>query len=142
MKYSTDIINRKLKIFQLRYKVLKILADILNRKKKEVIFIDFSNDGYNRRKQKETCILTNKDKAEERYAEIIDIIKNNKEPNYYKYNIIRDKINMDCISLNYSGHRVLDTIPTEEDFKKTVSQYLSWKISAMMSNTYNVNKDV
>ena len=59
-----------------------------------------------------------------------------------KENIIRDKINMDCISLNYSGHRVLDTTPTEEDFKKTVSQYLSWKISAIMSNTYNVNKDV
>ena len=111
-------------------------------KDKEVIFIDFSNDGYNRRKQKETCILTNKDKAEERYKEIIDIINVNKEPKYYKNNIIRDKINMNCDSLNYSGHRVLDTTPTEEDFKKTVSQYLSWKILAIMSNTYNVNKDV
>ena len=49
---------------------------------------------------------------------------------------------MDGISLNYSCNRVLYTIPTEEYFKKTVSQYLSWKISAMMSNTYNVNKDV
>ena len=41
---------------------------------------------------------------------------------------------MDCISLNYSGHRVLDTTPTEEDFKKIVSQYLSWQISAMLYN--------
>lgn len=106
-------------------------------KNKEVIFIDFSNDGYNRRKQKEKCILTNKDNAEERYAEIIGIIKNNKEPNYYKENIIIDKINTDCVSLNYSGHRVLDTIPTEEDFKKTVSEYLSWKISSMMMNTHD-----
>ena len=106
-------------------------------KNKEVIFIDFSNDGYNRRKQKEKCILTNKDNAEERYAEIIGIIKSNKEPNYYKENIIRDKINTDCVSLNYSGHMVLDTIPTEEDFKKTVSEYLSWKISSMMMNTHN-----
>lgn len=29
-----------------------------------------------------------------------------------------DKINTDCVSLNYSGYRVLDTISTEEDFKK------------------------
>ena len=103
-------------------------------KDKEVIFIDFSNDGYNRRKQKDTCILTNKDNAEERYLEIIDIIKGNKEPNYYKDNIIRDKINMNCASFNYSGHIKIDTTPTEEDFKKTVNQYLSWKISAMLSN--------
>lgn len=48
----------------------------------------------------------------------IDIIKGNKEPNYYNDNIIRDKINTDGISLNQSGHRVLDTIPTEEYFKK------------------------
>ena len=94
-------------------------------KNKEVIFIDFSNDGYTRRKQKENCILTNKDNAEERYADIIDIINGNKEPKYYKDNIIIDKINMDCDSLNYSGHMVLDTTPTEEDFKRTVSDYLS-----------------
>lgn len=103
-------------------------------KDKEVIFIDFSNDGYNRRKQKETCILTNKDKAEERYAEIIDIINGNKEPNYYKNNIIRDNINMNCDSLNYSGHIKIDTTPTEEDFKKTVREYLRWKYSAIMYN--------
>ena len=30
----------------------------------------------------------------------IDIIKGNKEPNYYNDNIIRDKINTDGISLN------------------------------------------
>ena len=82
------------------------------------------------------------DNAEERYVEILDIIKGNKEHNYYKDNIIRDKINTNYDSFNYSGHIKIDTIPTEEDFKKTVSQYLSWKISAMMSNTYNVNKDV
>ena len=96
-------------------------------KNKEVIFIDFSNDGYTRRKQKETCILTNKDKAKERYAEIIDIIKGNKEPNYYNDNIIRDKITTDGISLNYSGHRVLDTIHTEEYFKKNCQSVFKLK---------------
>ena len=49
---------------------------------------------------------------------------------------------MDCDSLNYSGHIKIDTTPTEEDFKKTVREYLRWKYSAMMYNTYNVNKDV
>lgn len=101
-------------------------------KNKEVIFIDFSNDGYNRRKQKQSCILTNKDHAEERYKEIVDIIKSNKEPSYYKDSIVIDKINVDGNSLNYAGHHIIDTTPTFEDFYKTVCDYLDFKIRESM----------
>lgn len=32
----------------------------------------------------------------------------------------------------FSQHKKIDTTPTEEDFKKTVSEYLSWKVSNIL----------
>lgn len=32
----------------------------------------------------------------------------------------------------YGQHRIIDTIPTEADFRKTVSDYLSWKIGTLI----------
>ena len=35
---------------------------------------------------------------------------------------------------NFEQHMILDTKPTLPDFKKTVSDYLSWEISSLLKN--------
>ena len=34
----------------------------------------------------------------------------------------------------FAQHQTIDTTPTEDDFKKTVAEYLSWKISRLLEN--------
>ena len=36
---------------------------------------------------------------------------------------------------NTPNHKLVDNTTTEEDFKRTVSNYLSWKISNLMKGT-------
>lgn len=42
--------------------------------------------------------------------------------------IITDKGN----DWNYDQHQKIDLMPTRDDFKKTVSDYLSWKIGNIL----------
>ena len=56
-----------------------------------VIFIDFSNDGYDRQN--------------------------------------RDTVSLNGNDWTFAQHKVIDTMPTEEDFRKTVADYLAWKVS-------------
>ena len=99
---------------------------------KNVKFIDFSNDGYKRSARKGS-IEKNIDHANERYDEIVNIIlKDSTYLNYYKNEYIEDKITEECDDWNYDKHVVIDTMTTEEDFKKVVSDYLTWKVTQMM----------
>ena len=104
-----------------------------------VTFIDFSEDGYtrqNRKKSTQEVNLRNTDHAEERYDELLAHVLGKKpKTNYYTEE--NGKIIKDCITLNgddwlFTQHQVIDTIPTEEDFKKTVANYLSWQVSQLM----------
>ena len=104
-----------------------------------VKFIDFSEDGYsrqNRKKSSQEVNLRNTDHADERYDEVLAHVLGKKpKTNYYTKE--NGKVIEDCITLNgndwlFTQHQVIDTMPTEEDFKRTVANYLSWKVSQLM----------
>lgn len=104
-----------------------------------VKFIDFSNDGYarqNRKKSSQEVNLRNADHATERYAEVEAIVlgKKPKTDYYTKENglYIEDTIEMDGTDWTFSQHKVIDTTPTEEDFKKTVAEYLSFRVGQIL----------
>lgn len=104
-----------------------------------VTFIDFSNDGYarqNRKKSTQKVNLRNVDHALERYDEIVAIClgKKPKTDYYTEVNglVIKDTITINGDDWTYNQHKKIDTTPTEEDFKKTVADYLAWKVSAIL----------
>lgn len=108
-----------------------------------VKFIDFSNDGYTRQNRKKANSATNlrdTDHAAERYAEIVDIVLDRKPKTSY----LKDHINLDTISLDGNDwtvdkHKKIDPIPQEADFRKTVADYLAWKVSTILKNRSNEN---
>ncbi len=112
-------------------------------KNKLVKFVDFSNDGYtrqNRKKSSANVNLKNTDHADERYKEIIDIVLGNKKETHYFDNCtIEDTITLNGNDWTYNQHRKIDTTPTEQDFKKTVADYLSWKVSTILKGETNEN---
>lgn len=104
-----------------------------------VTFIDFSEDGYarqNRRKSTQKVNLRNVDHALERYDEIAAIClgKKQKTSYYTEANglVIKDTITLNGDDWTYNQHKKIDNTPTEEDFKKTVADYLAWKVSAIL----------
>lgn len=106
-----------------------------------VTFIDFSEDGYsrqNRKKSTQEVNLRNTDHADERYEEVLAIVLGKKPKTEY-YTESNGKVIKDTITLNgddwlFTQHQKINTIPTEEDFKKTVADYLSWKVSQLMKD--------
>ena len=103
--------------------------------KDEVVkFIDFSNDGYsraNRKKAKNN--LKDTDQAKERYQEVVDLVRFGKsklniftEKEYYEGHI--DPNN----GADWNQSAPIDKKPTLQEFKKTVSDYLSWEISTLL----------
>ena len=104
-----------------------------------VTFIDFSEDGYSRQDRKKSTQevnLRNTDHAEERYDEVLAHVLDKKpKTNYYTEangKVIKDTITLNGDDWNFNQHQKIDTTPTEEDFKKTVANYLSWKVSQLM----------
>lgn len=104
-----------------------------------VTFIDFSEDGYvrqNRKKSTQKVNLRNVDHALERYNEIVAIClgKKPKTEYYTEANglVIKDTITLNGDDWTFNQHKKIDTTPTEEDFKKTVADYLAWKVSAIL----------
>ena len=98
----------------------------------EVIFIDFKEDGYKRTARKgQKGKITDSGNAEALYKEVTEIIKNGKEPELLKDKVIKETLE-EKKEWNFTNHRVIDTTPTEEDFKRVVAQYLSWKVSQLM----------
>lgn len=104
-----------------------------------VTFIDFSEDGYtrsNRKKSTQEVNLKDTDNAKARYAELVARVLGKKaETNYYTEangKLIRDTITLDGNDWNFGQHQKVDTMPTEDDFKAVVANYLSWKVSQLM----------
>ena len=110
-----------------------------------VTFIDMSDDGYsrqNRKKSSQAVNLKDTDHAEDRYAEVEAIVLG-KMPKTHFYTEANGKIIRDTISLNgddwtFTQHRKIDTAPTEEDFMKTVADYLAWKVSEALKGEKKV----
>lgn len=112
-----------------------------------VTFIDFSEDGYsrqNRKRSTQRVNLRNTDHALERYDEMAAIClgKKPKTEYYTEANglVIRDTVSLRGDDWTFNQHKKIDTTPTEEDFKKTVADYLAWKVSAILRG--EVNADV
>ena len=104
-----------------------------------VTFIDFSEDGYtrqNRKKSTQKVNLRNTDHALERYDELAAIClgKKPKTDYYTEANglVIRDTVSLEGNDWTFNQHRKIDATPTEEDFKKTVADYLAWKLGAIL----------
>lgn len=90
---------------------------------KTVKFIDFRNDGYKRTKRG----LNEIDNPTEKYQDIIKIFEAGKSAKVNKelWNLdeiyIEDFINESGADWNFEQHRIIDTKPQLEDFKKIVS---------------------
>lgn len=104
-----------------------------------VKFIDFSNDGYtrqNRKKSSQSVNLRDTDNAQERYDEVVRLVNHRGSAegvlNYLKGCYVEDTISLEGNDWTYSQHRKIDTRPTEEDFRKVVKDYLSWKVSEII----------
>lgn len=100
-----------------------------------VKFIDFSNDGYTRTNRKKASNnLKDTDHAKERYQEVIDLVRFGKSKlNYFTENEYYEG-NIDVNNGNdWNQSAPIDTTPKLEDFKKTVSDYLSYKVTTLLS---------
>ena len=107
-----------------------------------VKFIDFSNDGYTRTNRKKASNnLVDSDHAKERYEEVIDLVRVG--ANKLKYLDAQDYYEGTIDPSNgadWNQSAPVDTRPTLEDFKKTVSDYLAWEVSNLLKNTINEDK--
>ena len=101
-------------------------------------FIDFSNDGYtrqNRKKSRANVNLKNTGDAAGRYREVADIVLNRKKATHYFDDcVIEDTISLKGDDWTYEQHKQVDAIPTEADFRKTVADYLAWKVSTLLKS--------
>lgn len=103
---------------------------------KTVKFIDFSNDGYKRTKRS----LMEIDSPAQRYQDIIKIYKAGDKAKVDKklWNLkecyVEDFIDDSGKDWNFNQHQVIDITPTLDDFKKTVSDYLTWEVSQILQN--------
>jgi len=103
-------------------------------KEEMVKFIDFSNDGYTRSNRKKASNnLKDTANAKQRYEELVKLVKFGKsklnifsEKEYYEDTI--DPTN----GADWNKSAPIDTKPTLNDFKKTISDYLSWEVSSLL----------
>ncbi|EKA4469811.1 restriction endonuclease subunit M [Vibrio alginolyticus] len=99
-----------------------------------VKFIDFSNDGYARsNRKKASSNLKDTDQARERYQEVVDLVRFGKR----KLNILTtSEYYENTIDPNngsdWNQSIPIDTKPTLNDFKQTVSNYLAWEVSNLL----------
>lgn len=99
-----------------------------------VKFINFSNDGYTRTNRKKSINnLKDTDSAKERYEELVNLVRFGKN----KLNIFTDKEYYEGTidpqnGADWNQTAPIDTKPTLQDFKKTVSDYLAWEVSNIL----------
>lgn len=102
-----------------------------------VKFIDFSNDGYTRsNRRKASNNLRNTNQAIERYEEVVNLVRFGKhklqlltDEEYYEGNI--DPRN----GADWNQTAPIDTTPTLDDFKQTISNYLAWEVSELLKKS-------
>lgn len=102
---------------------------------KTVKFIDFRNDGYKRTSR----ALQEIDTPTLRYSDIVKIYKAGKSAKLQAHRDINDIYVEDFITAsgadwNFDQHKIIDTKPTLDDFKKTVADYLAWEVSNLLKN--------
>ena len=136
IKMPTDLFIWKASV-QTNIYVFKINEK--HHKDEMVKFIDFTNDGYSRTSRKKASSnLRDTDRAKERYEEIVNLVRFGKsklniftEKQYYENTI--DPKNW----ADWNQSSPIDTKPTLQDFKKTVSDYLAWEVSSLLKNNHD-----
>jgi len=101
-----------------------------------VKFIDFSNDGYARSsRKKSTNNLKDIANAKERYQEVVDLVRfgSTKLKIFTKKEYYEGHIDINN-GADWNQSTPIDTKPSTDDFQKTISDYLSWKISNLIKN--------
>lgn len=106
-----------------------------------VKFIDFRNDGYKRTLR----ALQEIDNPVGRYEDIVKIYKAGKNAKELNAEWDLDKIYVEevidnsGVDWNFDKHMKIDTVPTIEDFKKTVADYLSFEVNQILKGSWVVN---
>jgi hypothetical protein len=106
-------------------------------KKDEIVkFIDFSNDGYTRtNRKKASCNLRDTDHAKERYEEVVNLVRFGKSKLHYLTDKEYYEGTIDPGSgKDWNQTAPIDTKPTLQDFRKTVSDYLAWEVSNLLKH--------
>ena len=99
-----------------------------------VSFIDFSEDGYTRTNRKKTNNnLRDTNQAKERYEELINLVRFGKS----KLKIFTDREYYEGAidpknGADWNQTAPIDTKPTFNDFRKTVSDYLAWEVDQLL----------
>lgn len=109
-----------------------------------VKFIDFSNDGYTRtNRKKANNNLRDTDRAKERYKEVVELVRYGKsklniftEQEYYEGTIDPEN------GADWNQSAPIDTKPKLEDFKKTISDYLTWEVANILKGKSEDNKSL
>ena len=107
-----------------------------------VKFIDFSNDGYARaNRKKSTNNLKDVGNAKERYQEVVDLVRfgESKLNIFTKKEYYEGRIDVNN-GADWNQTAPIDTKPTMDDFQRTISDYLSWKISTLIKNNNKENE--
>ena len=110
-----------------------------HQKDDNVKFIDFSKDGYTRTNRKKASNnLKDTNNAKERYEEVVNLVRFGEsklkyftEKEYYEGRIDPEN------GADWNQTAPIDTKPTLNDFKKTVSEYLDWEVSNILKNSNN-----
>ena len=104
-------------------------------KKDDIVkFIDFSDDGYTRtNRKKANNNLKDTKQAKERYEEVVNLVRFGKS----KLNIFTEKEYFEGHidpknGADWNQTAPIDTKPTLQDFKKTVSDYLAWEVANIL----------
>lgn len=107
-----------------------------HRKDDIVKFIDFSNDGYTRsNRKKASCNLRDTDNAKERYEEVVSLVRFGKNKLHYFSDKEYYEGHIDPNSgKDWNQIAPVDTRPTLDDFKKTISDYLAWEVSTLLKS--------
>ncbi|MDO5750634.1 MAG: N-6 DNA methylase [Rothia sp. (in: high G+C Gram-positive bacteria)] len=104
-----------------------------------VKFIDFSNDGYtrgNRKKAKKSVNLRDTGNAKERYAELVRLVQHGQSQlNIFTTNEYYEGTIDPTSGEDWNQSAPIDITPTLEDFKNTISEYLSWEVSKILKGT-------
>ena len=109
-----------------------------------VKFIDFSNDGYTRANRKKgSNNLRDTDQAKARYEEVVNLVRFGKS----KLNIFTEKEYHEATidpenGADWNQSAPIDSKPTIQDFKKTISDYLSWEVSTILKEQNILGKSV
>ena len=113
-------------------------------KEEMVKFIDFSSDGYTRTNRKKTSNnLKDTNQAKQRYEELVNLVRFGKS----KLNIYTNKEYHEATidpnnGADWNQSAPQDEKPTLQDFKKTVSDYLSWEVATILKQQNTKDENV